>query len=293
MENDEAQVKIVEKYHESDTTEGKSDLEAMQNENSDQENLTAINTTEGFSNSACDDRTSLDSTEQVITTQPNSQQQPVTYEDTYRTGNFGITIGKVSQTRGLKWALVHMGLTVIMLLLTVIGTALLAEYYNSNVLRGLAVGFTWSNSIVGVLSGILAVFFFRRLTRMKRPYAFLMAVRFMAIINWVLLLFSLVFVPIIIASKGEKAFSASGATIAVIKTVYILFVAALAVEMVVSFSFVCSPVWSDACDSCSCCGACCIYTEGEEIAPGVPNPPSQERWQMVALVLREFHEQME
>ena len=271
--------------------EDTTDLEAIQVDNSDHENLTTI-TTEGLSNSGCDDRASLGSTEQVITTQPKSQ-QPITYEDTYRAGNFGITLGKVSRTRGLKWALVHMGLTVLMLLLTVIGTALLAEYYNSKILRGLAVGFTWSNSIIGVLSGVLAVFFFRRLTTMRRPYAFLMTVRFMAIINWVLLLFSLVFVPIIIASKREKAFSASSATTAAIKAVYILFVAALAVEMIVSFSFVCSPGWSDACDSCSCCGACCIYTEGEEIAPGVPNPPSQERWQMVALALQEFHAELE
>ena len=177
MENEESATNVLDDYQEQKIIEDKTG-----EDNTD--NLMAIDN-EGFPNNEVDDRTSQDSREHVITTQPNSDES-IDYEDVYRAGNFGVTLGKVSQTRGLKWAVVHMGLTMTMLLLTVIGTALLVEYYKVAVLRGLAIGFTWSNSIVGLLSGILAVFFFRRLTKLRRPYAFLMTVRFMAIINWVL-----------------------------------------------------------------------------------------------------------
>ena len=284
MDSEETEVKYG-------TAEGTANLAVAENENENKETLTA-ETNAGFNDNDVDDRASQDSREHVITTQPPSTQE-LGYEDVYRGGNFGLTLGKVNQGRGLKWAFTHFGLSVLMLILTIVGTALLVEYYNSNVLRSLAIGFTWSNSLFGVLSGVSAVFFFRRLTKLRRPYAFLMLVRFMAIFNWVFLLFSIIFVPIIIASKGEKAFSASTGTVAVIKAIYIIIVAAVVIELVVSFSFVCSPSWSDACDSCSCCGACCIYKEGEEIAPGIPNPPSQERWEMVALALQECQSRLE
>ena len=291
MNGEETELKYGETCNDHRTTDSTSNLAVAENENENQETLTAANNV-GFNDNDVDDRASQDSREHVITTQPTATQE-LAYEDVYRGGNFGVTLGKVNQGRGLKWAFTHLGLSVLMLLLTIVGTALLVEYYNSNILRSLAIGFTWSNSLFGVLSAASAVFFFRRLTKLRRPYAFLMLVRFMAIFNWVFLLFSIIFVPIIIASKGEKAFTASTQTVAVIKAAYILLVAAVAIELVVSFSFVCSPSWSDACDSCSCCGACCIYTEGDEIAPGIPNPPSQERWEMVALALQECQSRLE
>ena len=235
---------------------------------------------------------SVDSKENVVTTEPLSAGS-LTYEDAYRAGNFGITLGKVDQTRGFKWALVHMGLTSLMMLLTIVGTGLVVEYYKGKLLGNLAIGFTWINSLFGIASALLAWHFFRNLKKMHRPYAFLMGVRFMAIFNWTLLLLSVIFVSLIAASDRVKAFTGSDAIVTLIKAAYTIIIIIMIVEMVVSFSFLCSPKWSELCNVCSCCGPCCIYSEGEEVAPGEPNPPSQETWQLVAYFLEGFQSRLE
>ena len=262
--------------------------ETKQSDDSSEEKFTAVeiedvpNTEGGVTNSTEED---------VITTQPTSY--PVSpYEDVYRSGNFGITLGKVNQPRGLKWAFAHMGLTSLMLLFTVIGTGLVSEYYNSKILRDLALGFTWTNSLFGVISGLLTVHFFRNLKKLRRPYAILMTVRFLAIFNWILLMFSFIFVLIIVVSQGPKAYPGAAITTAITKAVFGIIAAIAVIELVVSFTFVCSPAMSELCEMCSCCGPCCIYSKGEEIAPGVPNPPSQERWEMVALILYQVHKEL-
>eukprot|EP00794_Sanderia_malayensis_P019566 gene19566-21497_t len=268
--------------------------ETRKSDHGSQEKLTTVEIEiDGLSNGEERDQTGKNSSENVITTQPSANFSS-TYEDVYRSGNFGLTLGKVNQARGLKWAFAHMGLTSSMLLLSIIGTGLLMEYYNVKLLRDLAIGFTWSNSILGVLSGALAVYFFRNLKKLRQPYAMLMTVRFMAVFNWVLLMLSLIFVMLIAASKGQKAYPGPTSTAAITKTVYAIICIIVIIELVVSFVFVFSPACSEFCDACSCCGGeCCIYSEGEEIADGVPNPPSQERWQMVALILQEFHSRID
>ena len=214
----------------------------------------------------------------------NYQSGKNTYEDIYRSGNFGIALGKVNTNIGKRWILVHAIISSLVLILTISGNVLLKKYYTVSVLDDLAIAFTWCISILSLISTVIGLYLFRNLKVIGYPYRFLMALRFSAVFTNVFILFAVIFVAIILASKTEKAFigetEASG-----IKANYGLMMLLFIFGMFSNTAFSCNACGGACCNDCGC-GEWCIYSEGEELAPGVPNPPCTTKFQMAAAVLQ-------
>ena len=214
-----------------------------------------------------------------LTTDTNTQEK-VVYENVYRTGNFGVMLGKINLRRAKKWTNTHLLCSIVIFLLAITGHILLDAYYPKN-FRRVIISLIWTSALLGICSAGLATYFFRHIHNLSRPYAVYMSMRFLITINWVFVCFGVIFAgitPTIVSTDWAGTNSALAAT----KAVYWMLFLLMLIELVVSFSLVSGPNCSAVCNECSCCGACCVYEEGEMIAPGVANPPSQEKMIKVA-----------
>jgi len=224
----------------------------------------------------------------AITEQPVNTPIDKPYEEVYRTGNFGIVLGKLNIRLARKWMIAHSICTLAIFILTIIGTILLNKFYTGGTFTNIVLSITYLSSIFGVSSAAVGGYFFWNMKILSRPYAVFMTLRFLAIINWVFVFIGIFLVLVVIVSannpKNRYVWIATSSEIAASKAIYIIMLILMLVEMVVSFTFVSSPGCSDVCNECSCCGPCCMYEAGEEIAPGVANPPSQDTWMEVARV---------
>ena len=225
------------------------------------------------------------------TSEDNYQSGKNTYEDIYRSGNFGIALGRVNTKIGKQWILVHAIISSLILTLTISGNVLLKKYYTVSVLDDLAIAFTWCISILSLISTVIGLYLFQNLKGIGYPYRILMTLRFSAIFTNVFILFAVIFVAIILASKTEKAFI--GETEATgIKANYGLMMILFIFGMFSNTAFSCNACGGACCNDCGC-GEWCIYSEGEELAPGVPNPPSTAKFQMAAAVLQGVSDELD
>ena len=211
-----------------------------------------------------------------------------TYEDMYRTGNFGVLLGKVNSTRAKRWLLVHASCTTLMFLLTITGSSLLKYYIPHPFFKSAILGYTWTASSLGVISAAVGAYFFWRLPMLSRPFALLMIFRLLVVLNWIVnLSFGWVFTIVIVNAGEEMFFGLSKSGIGFLKFTYAVITILMLVECVVSHAFVFH--WWNCCsgfpDVCKCCSPWCVYDKGEEIAPGVPNPPSSRYFFLAAQAL--------
>ena len=93
----------------------------------------------------------------AIFTELSSAGNP-TYEDVYRSGNFGIKFGRIEPFMSLRWAYVNVSLALLILLVTIIASA--GELGSSHCKletifsRDTFLGLLWMNSFMGVVSGV-------------------------------------------------------------------------------------------------------------------------------------------
>ena len=223
----------------------------------------------------------------------NSSQSPTlensngTYEDVYRTGNFGIRIGRVNLTRGKRWLMAHAACALFMFVFTLIATVLL-KHFTVAVFKNFVLGYSWAASLLGVSSAALGAYFFLRLPMLSHPYAVLMTFRFLAVFNWIAnLAFGWLFTILIALADKEKFVGLSDTGIGFLKAVCVGITIIMILEMVISFAFVFA--WWGFCpafpDLCKCCAESCVYDQGQEIAPGVLDPPSSLKIFRAAQVL--------
>lgn len=212
------------------------------------------------------------------------------YEKVYRTGNFGEKLGMVNQENGLRWMKIHTACMALMFIFNIIGSVMLKYYYGINILSNLAMGLTWAIWVLGASCAAVGLYFFMNLKTLRRPFALFMTMRFFAIFTWTAVLLGITFVLIILGSK--KNMLGTESEIAGMKTIYSFIAIIMILEMVISFMFVCGPSCADICKICMCCEMYCIYSEGQEIAPGVANPPSQQRWEQAATVLQAVNKEL-
>ena len=225
------------------------------------------------------------------TCEDNHQSGKNTYEDIYRSGNFGIALGRVNTNIGKRWMLLHAIISSLILILTISGNVLLKKYYTVSILDDLAIAFTWCISILSMISTIIGLYLFQNLKVIGYPYRILMTLRFSAVFTNIFILFAVIFVAVILASKTEKAFI--GETEATgIKANYGLMMILFIFGMFSNTAFSCNACGGACCNDCGC-GQWCIYSEGEELVPGVPNPPSTAKFQMVAAVLQSVSDELD
>ena len=185
------------------------------------------------------------------------------YEDVYRSGNFGIKFGRIEPFISLRWAYVNVSLALLILLVTIIASAV--ELGSSDckletiLSRDTFLGLLWMNSFMGLVSGILNIYFFRNLQYLRKPFACLMSVKCLAGWNvfvftcYILFLWVFLFCDYPVGTKLLFAF------------LYILAIMGYCVQ----WSFLCKPQ-----DPLCCCPDYRIFVDGEEIAPGQPDPPA-------------------
>ncbi|EDO39705.1 predicted protein [Nematostella vectensis] len=209
------------------------------------------------------------------------------YEDVYRTGNFGIMLGKVDIPIGKKWVIAQAMRSALLLVMTLAGTILLAEHYPIAVLRDLAVSFAWVATIFASMTTVEGVYFFWWIEKNQHPYAWLMVLRYTAVVSFVVnCLPSWLFACLIAGSNTEKFVGLSGTEVALVKGVWCGVIILEMLEGFLCWAFLWNPRWTTLSD---CCKTCCIYRPGEEIAPGVPDPPSQQKMARMAVVALAVH----
>ena len=167
---------------------------------------------------------------------------------------------------------------------------MLKYYYGINILSELAMGFTWAIWALGASCAAVGLYFFMKLKTLRRPFALFMTVRFLAIFTWTAILLGITFVLIILNSRRNMLGTESD--IAGMKTIYSFIAIIMILELVISFMFVCGASCAEICNMCMCCEMYCIYSEGQEIAPGVANPPSQQKWEQVATVMQAVNKEL-
>ena len=183
------------------------------------------------------------------------------YDDVYRTGNFGMFFGKINRSRGFKWMYAHLFLTSLILFFTIIITGLLNGYFRYNMGKtcDVILGFLWTNSLIGLISGLSNFYFIRNYDKLQKPLRFLLLVRFFAILNFTALCMSFLIGTLLLDAKYDGvATTPTVMTKLVFSIIYII----IDIEMVVMLSFACIPN----CQGC-CCPKYCVFEEGEYLAP--------------------------
>ena len=198
----------------------------------------------------------------AISTELSSAGNP-RYEDVYRSGNFGIQFGRIAPFMSLRWAYINLSLALLILLVTIIASAVELGSspckLDSLVTWSTFLGLLWMNSFMGVVSGILNIYFFRNLQYLRKPFACLMSVKLLAGWNvfvftfYILFFWAFLFCAYPVGTKLLFAF------------LYILAIMGYCVQ----WSFLCKPQ-----DPLCCCPDYRIFVDGEEIAPGQPDPPA-------------------
>jgi len=236
----------------------------------------------------------------VITEQPSSVQGnrgESKYLDEYRVGNFGVTLGKLDLGIGKRWNLVLCVSSLLSLVLTICGHIVLSKNTVSNsIIIELALAFTWCTCILTILLTLSLFYINRKLPSLNHPYAVLIWTRFIAIFNCIFISFTMIFVGIIIGIPSDnKTYVNRGednASVAV-KAIYALLLIIDFVIFIGSCTVTSSVACAVCCDELSCCGHWCMYGEGTELAPGVPDPPSQEKWALCVDILGGVHKGLE
>lgn len=196
------------------------------------------------------------------------------YEDVYRSGNFGVTLGRINTTVGKKWMLFHAITSSLTFILTISGNILLAKYYTIILLSDYTIFATWFVSVLSLIATVIGFYLFSNLETIGCPYRMLIILRALSTAT---LFFILCTIPnivgIIFDPKLQVGFIDEAAAIA-IKTNYGL-ILILFVFCIVS-NYVILTYWSG-----WFCGKCNIYIEGEELAPGVLDPPSNKKFRLI------------
>ena len=155
----------------------------------------------------------------------------------YRTGNFGIRIGKVNVAKGKRWLMAHVGCALFMFFLSVTVTALLKHYTVSFFKHGV-MGYTWTATLLELSSAALGAYFFWRLLKLSRPLAVLMSFRLLAVFSWMANFFFGWFTIVNELADNEKFVGLSDSGIGFLKAICWGITIIMFLETVISFAFV-------------------------------------------------------
>ena len=192
------------------------------------------------------------------------------YEDVYRSGNFGVTLGRINTTIGKKWMLFHAITSSLTFILTISGNILLAKYYTIILLTNSTIFTTWCFSVLSLTATVIGFYLFSNLETIEYPYRMLITLR---ALSTAALFFIACTVPnilgIIFDPKLQVGFINEAAVIP-IKTNYGLILILFVFSVVSNYAIL--TYWNG-----WFCGKCNMYIEGEELAPGVLDPPSNKK----------------
>ncbi|XP_031552735.1 uncharacterized protein LOC116289929 [Actinia tenebrosa] len=206
----------------------------------------------------------------TITGPPASPSDDFTH--VYQTGNFGKHFGKVNTTRGKRYVIVHGVLSLFMIVFTIVA-AVMMKHYLPAAIKNPLLGVSWACAVCDGLSTGVALYFMWKLSTLTHPLRTLMVMRTFATFSMVMNIFFFM-IGIFSAILKEKEFvELTDKEIGFLKAIYAVIAVLMFLKIFTSTSFIFQ--WWSCCPACptacSCFAPYCIYEEGEELAPGVPN----------------------
>ena len=150
-------------------------------------------------------------------------------------------------------------------------------------------GFCWTSTLLWPLYATINLWYISSLPKLKNPLSLLIKTRYLFLVTFILAFITLIIIVLYacgiflgtVWSSTETMKTVTGSVLGAQGAVNFMGV------FVMCF-FNAGPVMAERWKPC-CCGSC-PWAPGEELAPGVPNPVSLEKWIKVAKVVEKVND---